>query len=169
MSLPGALEALLRQAGDAWSRPEEASRLIERALKEYPDEEAAFVAAYRFYFYRNDLPRALGIAEQCLTRIQGELGLPPDWPRLAPGQIDCADPRFPPSRLPPRARHAYAPPLAGAGSNVQPSTWGEDSGRNRPPVSRSASAGSMRSRAPTPPRSSAIGWASTASGLQIVR
>jgi len=119
MSLPVALEALLRQAGDAWSRPEEASRLIERALKEYPDEEAAFVAAYRFYFYRNDLPRALGIAEQCLTRIQGELGLPPDWQRLAPGQIDFADPGLPRHRFLLFALNAYAYLLARLGRNAE--------------------------------------------------
>jgi len=112
------LDALLRQVGDAWSSPDQARGLIERALAEYPDEEEAFVAAYRYYFYRNDLPSALGIAEQCLSRIQHELALPPDWRQLEPGTIDFADPGLPRHRFLLFALNAYAYLLARLGRHA---------------------------------------------------
>jgi len=119
MTNPTPLDALLRQVGDAWSSPDQARRLIKRALAEYPDEEEAFVAAYRYFFYRNDLTSALGIAEQCLARIQHELDLPSDWRQLEPGQIDFAEPGLPRHRFLLFALNAYAYLLARLGRNAE--------------------------------------------------
>lgn len=118
MSPPTSLDALLRQVGDAWSTPDQARSLIKRALRDYPDEEEVFVAAYRYYFYRNDLPSALGIAERCLIRIQHELGLPPDWRQLVSGNVDFADPDLPRHRYLLFALNAYAYLLARLGRNA---------------------------------------------------
>lgn len=119
MTTPNSLDALLRQAGDAWSSPDAARHLIERALKEYPDEEEAFVAAYRYFFYRNDLTSALGIAEQCLARILHELNLPSDWRRVDRGEIDFADAGLPRHRFLLFALNAYAYLLARLGRNAE--------------------------------------------------
>ena len=118
MPTPTSLETLLRQVGEAWSSPDEASSLILRVLKEYPDEEEAFVAAYRYYFYRNDLPSALHIAEQCLSRIQHELNFPLDWRQIEPGNIDFAEPNRPRHRFFLFSLNAYAYLLARLGRNT---------------------------------------------------
>lgn len=85
------LDQLLREAGRSFDQPEIAQRLIEQALREFPGEEDAYVAAYRFYFYRNDLKRAVAIAESCLSGTLAELGLSPDWRALSPDGSDFTD------------------------------------------------------------------------------
>lgn len=109
---PTTLDRLLGDVGRAWERPEQAQVLIERALRDFPDEEEAYVAAYRFYFYRNDLSRALAVAEDCLARVLGELGLPADWRNLSNDGSDFTDFERPRHRFLMFALSAYAYLLA---------------------------------------------------------
>ena len=113
------LDALLRAAGDAWDRPEAARTLLERAMAEHPEAEAAFVAAYRFHFYRNELQAALALAERCAERVLVELGHPPDVAALAPDGTDFADPGRPRHRFLLFALHARAYVLARLGWHEQ--------------------------------------------------
>lgn len=112
---PTPLDRLLHDAGRAWDQPERARALIDQALREFPDDEAAYVAAYRFHFYRNDLGRALTIAETCLVRIQAELGLPADWRTLTSDGSDFTDFERPRHRFLMFALSAYAYLLARLG------------------------------------------------------
>ena len=113
------LDEMLRAAGAAWDRPEEAKALLDRALAEHPDAEDAFVAAYRFHFYRNELVPALSLAERCAERALGDLGLPPDLDALQPDGTDFSDPARPRHRFLLFALHARAYLLARLG-------WHED-------------------------------------------
>lgn len=106
------LDHLLREVGHAWDDPVLSRALIDQALRTYPDAEDAYVAAYRFHFYRNDLASAMLIAEQCLTRICAELNLPDDWQSLQAGGIDFSDPANPRHRFLLFALNAYAYVLA---------------------------------------------------------
>lgn len=112
---PPTLDRLLQDAGRSWDQPEQARALIEQALRDFPDEEAAYVAAYRFYFYRNDLTRALVVAETCLARILDELGLPADWRKLTGDGSDFTDFERPRHRFLMFALSAYAYLLARLG------------------------------------------------------
>ena len=115
------LTSLLNDVGRAWETPEEARRLVEAALLAYPDAEDAYVAAYRFYFYRNELPAAISIAEQCLRRVLAELSLPADWRDLSASNaqgVDFSDPAMPRHRFLLFALNAYAYLLARLGKHA---------------------------------------------------
>ena len=109
------LQQCLRDVGAAWENPDEARRLINDVLQAFPDEEDAYVAAYRYFFYRNELPAALAIAEQCLGRICAELTLPLDWRAIDAGGVDFSDPAQPRYRFLLFALNAYAYLLARLG------------------------------------------------------
>ena len=116
---PPALDALLQEAGRTWDDPPCARALIEQALRDFPDAEAAYVAAYRYYFYQHDHLRAVEIAEQCLVRLQAELGLPDDWRTLTANGQDFADFERPRHRFLLFALSAYAYLLARLGRQAE--------------------------------------------------
>lgn len=109
------LDQLLHAAGAAWDRPDDARRLLDQALAAYPDDEAAYIAAYRFHFYRNEFAAALAIAERCLSRVLAELALPADWRSLVASDVDFTDLSLPRHRFLLFALNAYAYLLARLG------------------------------------------------------
>lgn len=102
------LDELLRAAGAAWDRPAEAKALLDRALAEHPEAGEAFIAAYRFHFYRNELLPALSLAERCAERTLRDLGLPADLAALQADGTDFSDPARPRHRFLLFALHARA-------------------------------------------------------------
>lgn len=113
------LDELLRAAGASWDRPDEAKALLDRALAEHPDAEEAFVAAYRFHFYRNELRPALKLAEQCAARALRDLGLANDPGALPADGTDYSDPARPRHRFLLFALHARAYLLARLGQHAE--------------------------------------------------
>jgi tetratricopeptide (TPR) repeat protein len=80
--LPDEVSALLYAAAQAYRNDARAEALLERAQVLAPDHAAVFIALYRFYFYKGRLAEALAVAERCLVKALGDLGLERDWRML---------------------------------------------------------------------------------------
>jgi tetratricopeptide (TPR) repeat protein len=97
--LPGAAEAHLRAAGQAYHRDDVAEWHLREAQASAPDHAAVLIGLYRFYFYKNRLPEALEIARLCLRKSAADNHLPADWRAVGPHDADFASyesvlPRF---------------------------------------------------------------------------
>src|ERR1039457_4552587 len=87
--LPGAAEAHLRAAGQAYHRDDVAEWHLREAQASAPDHAAVLIGLYRFYFYKNRLRKALEVARNCLRKAAVDNGLHSDW-----HQVRCADACF---------------------------------------------------------------------------
>lgn len=76
--------SLLAGATAARSRPLESAAAIAHALKTAPYDLDVRLAAYRFYFFTHDYPRALEQAEILLGFAARRLNLAPDWRDVQP-------------------------------------------------------------------------------------
>lgn len=86
--LPEAAEAELRLAGAAYEQDDRALGHLNRAQVLAPDHAAVLIGFYRFHFYKGQLAEALAIAERCLVKTAGDLGLDGDWRTVRAGQAD---------------------------------------------------------------------------------
>ncbi len=77
--LPPAAEEQIRLAGQSYHHAEAAERHLRLAEELAPDHLAVMIGFYRFYFYKSRLEEALEVAQHCLARAGGALGLNPDW------------------------------------------------------------------------------------------
>ncbi len=84
LDLPPSVQALLKQAGEAWHSEAEAEAKVLEALALAPDALAARIGVYKFYFYRHRLAEALPHALSCVAFATRALGLPEDWRRIGP-------------------------------------------------------------------------------------
>jgi hypothetical protein len=78
-TLPPAVEAQLRLAGEAYADDARAEAHLAQAREAAPQHPVVQVAAYRYHFYKGQLARALEVAGECLTSVGRELGLAPSW------------------------------------------------------------------------------------------
>ena len=85
------IQAAIAAASKLWDEPERAETLLLRALADAPDSEDALVALYRFYFYRNELTKALALAERCIAHGARVIGIDPDWRQVDRTAIDFGD------------------------------------------------------------------------------
>lgn len=96
--LPAAVKLELDAAAAAYGRDELAERHLQQAFALAPEHPAVHIGLYRFYFYKNRLSEALGVAQRCLLKAARDNGLPADWRAVQPGQADfsayAALPRF---------------------------------------------------------------------------
>ena len=79
-----AVKALLAQATQDWQSDRSADHLIEQALAETNQQPDVLIAAYRYFFYRNDLPKALQMAQTVIDQVSTTAQLPLDWSQLKP-------------------------------------------------------------------------------------
>ncbi|GMV56822.1 MAG: hypothetical protein AMXMBFR6_26270 [Betaproteobacteria bacterium] len=77
--LTAAAEQALSAAAAAYHDEALALALLERAEVLAPGHPAVRIGLYRFYFYKNRLAEALGVARSCLVDAARVLGLPADW------------------------------------------------------------------------------------------
>jgi tetratricopeptide (TPR) repeat protein len=97
--LPLAADRHLRAAAASWHAEPVAEQHLRAAQSLAPGHAAVLIGLYRFYFYRNRLAEALGVARLCLAKAARELGLDADWRRVRPGDASFASyeaflPRF---------------------------------------------------------------------------
>ena len=107
--------AAVAAASALWGEPERAEALLLQAMAAAPDSEEVLVALYRFYFYRNDLDKAVALAERCIAHAARELGIDPDWRRGVAGGADFSDFSLPRHRFYLFALNAYGYLLARLG------------------------------------------------------
>ncbi len=97
--LPPEAEHHLALAGQSYQEDELALRHLQAAWAAAPGHAAVFIALYRFYFYKNRLHEALGVAEACLAKAASDNGFRCDWREVQPvdadfSRFDAILPRF---------------------------------------------------------------------------
>ncbi|MFA5985591.1 MAG: hypothetical protein WC782_16350 [Methylococcaceae bacterium] len=86
--LPAEAEENLRLAGLNYHQDEIAEMHLEKAMQAAPDHPAVIIGFYRFYFYKNQLAKALTIAQECLVKAARDNGLNSDWRQAKPEDAD---------------------------------------------------------------------------------
>jgi hypothetical protein len=97
--LPEIAERHLRLASSAYCDDRVAEAHLWRAQSVAPTHAAVLIALYRFYFYKNRLNEAFGIACICLRKAAQDNGLPLEWRDVKPRAAAFGDyaailPRF---------------------------------------------------------------------------
>jgi len=86
--LPVEAEQHLRLAGQNYHQDETAVMHLNKAKQAAPDHPAVFIGFYRFYFYKNQLDKALKIAQECLVKAARDNGMDTDWRKAKPDDAD---------------------------------------------------------------------------------
>lgn len=88
----------LDAASAAYHQDEVAEAHLQRAFALAPEHPVVHIGLYRFYFYKNRLHEALGVAQRCLVKAARDNSLPEDWRAVTSGHTDFTDydvlPRF---------------------------------------------------------------------------
>lgn len=95
---PEAADALDR-ASACYADDTAAEQCLFEAYRAAPNHAAVLIGFYRFYFYKNRLQDALGVAATCLAQAARDNGLNEDWRRVRAqdakfGSYDARLPRF---------------------------------------------------------------------------
>lgn len=88
LGLPAMAEQQLRLAGLAYHEDDKALEHLRSAWEAAPGHAAVYIGFYRFYFYKNRLKEALGIATECLKKAARDCGLSEDWRAVLPKDAD---------------------------------------------------------------------------------
>lgn len=75
---------LLAQATQNWQEKTNTDRFIEQAIVETSAHPDVLVAAYRYFFYKNNCSRALQVAHQVVAQVRAAEHLPENWEQLKP-------------------------------------------------------------------------------------
>ena len=78
------IKELLNLAILNWENTPKSQSYLERALKKAPDSIEVAIAAYRYFFYKQQFNSALQSAETILNQITNLENLPSDWQLLKP-------------------------------------------------------------------------------------
>jgi tetratricopeptide (TPR) repeat protein len=76
------VKKLLILAAQNWENTSESEKYINLALAKTDDSPDVLVAAYRYFFYKNNYEMALQIAGNVIDRIKEEENFPDDWEQL---------------------------------------------------------------------------------------
>jgi tetratricopeptide (TPR) repeat protein len=87
-NLPAVAEKHLGLASMAYADSSAAEMHLAMAAAVAPNNPVVKVGEYRYYFYKNRLQEALGVAMECLTIVAQELGLPSQWRAVSPHHSD---------------------------------------------------------------------------------
>jgi tetratricopeptide (TPR) repeat protein len=82
--LPEDVKNFLDLATQNWENTTESEKYINQALAEAGDHPDVLIAAYRFFFYKNNPSRALQVAEKVIENVKKSENLPDDWEELKP-------------------------------------------------------------------------------------
>jgi tetratricopeptide (TPR) repeat protein len=76
------VKKLLILAVQNWENTSESEKYINLALAKTDDSPDVLVAAYRYFFYKNNYEMALQVAVNVIDRIKETENLPDDWEQL---------------------------------------------------------------------------------------
>lgn len=82
--VPTETKRLLQAAAAAWEDTASSEALIHQAIAQTQTDLNVLIAAYRYFFYKNNNPMALQIAQQVLAQVRLIEQLPTDWTQLQP-------------------------------------------------------------------------------------
>jgi tetratricopeptide (TPR) repeat protein len=82
--VPDEIKELLILAAKNWENTSESEKYINQAIAKTEKNTNVLIAAYRFFFYKNNHLMALQTANQVIKIIQNSEQLPNDWQQLKP-------------------------------------------------------------------------------------
>ncbi|HLO83712.1 MAG TPA: hypothetical protein VK203_01685 [Nostocaceae cyanobacterium] len=82
VQFPEEVQELLVLAAQTWENTAESEQYMQRAIAKTGDNIDVLVAAYRFFYYKNNYPLALKTAEKIIARIEETEQLPDNWEQL---------------------------------------------------------------------------------------
>jgi tetratricopeptide (TPR) repeat protein len=82
--VPPDLKQLLISAARSWEDTTESESYMYRALEKGELNLDVLIAAYRYFFYKNNNSMALNIAQKVMKKVEKNEGYPDDWERLKP-------------------------------------------------------------------------------------
>jgi hypothetical protein len=78
------VKELLILATQTWDNTEASDSYIQQALAKTEENTGVLVAAYRYFYYKNNYVLALTTAEKITAKIKKEENLPDNWQALLP-------------------------------------------------------------------------------------
>ncbi|MEO3705509.1 hypothetical protein [Trichormus azollae] len=78
------VKELLVLATQTWDNTEASENYIQQALAKTEENTCVLVAAYRYFYYKNNYFLALTTAEKITAKIKKEENLPDNWQALLP-------------------------------------------------------------------------------------
>jgi tetratricopeptide (TPR) repeat protein len=78
------VKELLILAAQTWENTEESTKYMQQALVKTGDNTDVLVAAYRYFYYKNNYVLALTTAEKITAKIKKAESLPDIWEELKP-------------------------------------------------------------------------------------
>jgi hypothetical protein len=78
------VKELLVLATQTWDNTEASENYIQQALAKTEENTCVLVAAYRYFYYKNNYVLALTTAEKITVKIKKEENLPDNWQALLP-------------------------------------------------------------------------------------
>ncbi|MBS3025818.1 MAG: hypothetical protein HCA25_01640 [Dolichospermum sp. DET50] len=78
------VKELLILAAHTWENTEESTKYMQQALAKTADNTDVLVAAYRYFYYKNNYILALTTAEKITAKIKKAESLPEIWEELKP-------------------------------------------------------------------------------------
>jgi len=82
--VPEDVKQLLILATQTWENTEESEKYIQQALVKTDNNIEVLIAAYRYFYYKNNYALALLTSEKLIAKIQAMEKLPNDWQQLQP-------------------------------------------------------------------------------------
>ncbi len=82
--VPEDIKKLLILAAENWENTSESEKYINQALAKTGDNTDVLVAAYRYFFYKNNYHMALQTAVKVIDKIKKEENFPENWEQLQP-------------------------------------------------------------------------------------
>jgi tetratricopeptide (TPR) repeat protein len=78
------VKELLILAAKTWENTAESEKYIHQALAKTGDNTDVLVAAYRYFYYKNNYALALKAASQVIAKIKAAENFPDNWEQLKP-------------------------------------------------------------------------------------
>lgn len=83
-NVPDDIKQLLILAADNWQDTSKSQQYINQALIQTNNSIDVLVAAYRYFYYKNNYEMALSTASQVINNIKDSENLPDSWEQLRP-------------------------------------------------------------------------------------
>ncbi|RUT07141.1 hypothetical protein DSM106972_024020 [Dulcicalothrix desertica PCC 7102] len=83
-NVPDDIKQLLILAADNWQDTSKSQHYINQALSQTDNSIDVLVAAYRYFYYKNNYEMALSTANQVINNIKDSENLPDNWEQLQP-------------------------------------------------------------------------------------
>ncbi|OKH56252.1 hypothetical protein NIES2101_00255 [Calothrix sp. HK-06] len=83
-NVPDDIKQLLILAADHWQDTSKSQHYINEALIQTNNSVDVLVAAYRYFYYKNNYEMALSTASQVINNIKDSENLPDNWEQLQP-------------------------------------------------------------------------------------